>query len=76
MQRVPYEGPAEFVLDSMCLVEETWKGGMIRDRFQDEFNCSNMDDLGPMGGDLLMKVLKNMHDLEVGHELFLKSLAS
>ena len=46
-----------------------------RDKILDEFNCSTLDDVGPLGGDPGMAVLKDMNDLEAGHEEFVKSLA-
>jgi len=42
----------------------------------DEFNRSTLGDVGPLGGDNGMAVLKDMNDLELGHNAFVKSLAS
>jgi len=46
-----------------------------RDRILDEFNRSTLDDVGPVGGDQGMAILKDMNDLEVGHDEFVKSRA-
>jgi len=48
----------------------------IRDQVLDEFNQSTLDDVGPLGGDQAMAVLKDMNDLESGHDEFVKSLAA
>ena len=46
-----------------------------RDRVLGEFNASTLDSVGPMGGDQGMAALKEMNDLEVGHDEFVRSLA-
>jgi hypothetical protein len=38
-------------------------------------NKSTLDDVGPVGGDQSMAVLKDMNELEMDHEEFVKSLA-
>jgi hypothetical protein len=40
-----------------------------------DFNASTLDPVGPVGGDQYMAVLKDMNELEVDHEEFVKSLA-
>jgi hypothetical protein len=40
-----------------------------------DFNASTLDPAGPVGGDQSMAVLKDMNELEVDHEDFVKSLA-
>ena len=40
-----------------------------------DFNQSTLDPVGPVGGDQSMAVLKDMNELEVDHEDFVKSLA-
>jgi hypothetical protein len=47
----------------------------VRDRIQDEINRDNTPDVGPVGGDQGMAVLKEMNDLEAWHDEFIKSLA-
>jgi hypothetical protein len=39
-----------------------------------DFNQSRLDPVGPLGRDQGMAVLKDMNDLEAGHEDFVKSL--
>jgi hypothetical protein len=46
-----------------------------RERFLSDFNASTLDDVGPVGGDQSMAVLKEMNELEAGHDDFVKSLA-
>jgi len=46
-----------------------------RNRILDQFNRENLDDVGPLGVDHGMAVLRKMNDLEAGHEEFVKSLA-
>jgi hypothetical protein len=46
-----------------------------RTRLLDSLNKSTLDDVGPVGGDQSMAVLKDMNELEVDHEDFVKSLA-
>jgi hypothetical protein len=45
------------------------------ERVLDEFNRSTLDDVGPLGGDQAMNVLKEMNDLEAGHDEFVQSLS-
>jgi hypothetical protein len=40
-----------------------------------DFNTSTLDPVGPLGGDQSMAVLKDINELEAGHEEFVKSLA-
>lgn len=40
-----------------------------------DFNQSTLDPVGPLGDDQSMAVLKEMNDLESGHDEFVKSLA-
>jgi hypothetical protein len=44
-----------------------------RDRILNEFNRDQLDDVGPVGGDQAIAVLKDMNELEAGHEAFVKS---
>jgi uncharacterized protein YfeS len=46
-----------------------------REKVLAEFNRDQMDDVGPLGGDQGIAVLKEMNDLEVGHDEVVKSLA-
>jgi hypothetical protein len=46
-----------------------------RDRILDEFNRDNAPDVKPLGGDKGMAVLKEMNDLQAGHDDFVNSLA-
>jgi hypothetical protein len=46
-----------------------------RDQVLGEFNRATLDDVGPLGGDQGMAALKDMNDLEAGHDEFVKSLA-
>lgn len=46
-----------------------------RDQALAEFNQSTLDDVGPVGGEQGMAVLKDMNDFEAGHYASLKSLA-
>ena len=41
----------------------------------DDFNRSTLDDVGPLGGDKEMAVLKDMNELEAGHDESVKGLA-
>jgi hypothetical protein len=45
-----------------------------RTRLLDSLNKSTLDDVGPVGGEKGMAVLKDMNDLEAGHGEFVKSL--
>jgi hypothetical protein len=47
-----------------------------RDRILNEFNRDNTPDVQPLGGDQGMAVVKQMTDLEAGHDQYVKSLAS
>jgi hypothetical protein len=38
-------------------------------------NRENLDDVGPIGGDQPMAVLKDMNELEAGHDGYVKSMA-
>ncbi len=40
-----------------------------------DFNQSSLDPVGPVGGDQGMAVLKDMNNLEEGHDEFVKSLS-
>jgi len=42
----------------------------------DDFNQSTLDDVGPVGGEKAIRVLQEMHDIEAGHDEFVKSLGS
>jgi len=46
-----------------------------RERMLEQFNASTLDDVGPLGGDQDVAGLKDMNDLEAGHDEFVKSLA-
>jgi hypothetical protein len=46
-----------------------------RDRVLGEFTASTLDPVGSLGGDKGMAVLKDMNDLEAGHDEFVRSLA-
>jgi uncharacterized protein YfeS len=46
-----------------------------RNEIPDRFYHSTLDDVGPVGGDQGMAVLKEMNDLESGHDELVKSLA-
>lgn len=46
-----------------------------RTRVLDSFNKSTLDDVGPLGGDQSIAVLKDMNDLDSGHDEFVRSLA-
>jgi hypothetical protein len=45
-----------------------------RNRILNDFNRENMDDVKPLGGDQGLAVLKEMNDLEAGHDEFVMSL--
>jgi hypothetical protein len=45
-----------------------------REKILTEFNRENLDDVGPVGGDQSMTLLKDMNDLEAGHDEFLWSM--
>jgi hypothetical protein len=45
-----------------------------RDRILDDFNRDNTPDTKPLRGDQAVKVLKEMNELEAGHDEFVKSL--
>jgi hypothetical protein len=47
----------------------------VRDRILGEFNRDNTPDVNPSGGDQGMAVLKDMNDLEAGHDEFVKNVA-
>jgi len=47
---------------------------MARDRVLGEFNRSTLDDVGPVGGDQAVAVLKEVNDPEAGHDEFVQSL--
>jgi hypothetical protein len=46
-----------------------------RDRVLNDFNQSTLDPVGPVGGEQGMSVLKDMNELEAGHDEFVKSMA-
>ena len=46
-----------------------------RDRFLEQFNCNNLDDVGPVGGQEGTKLLSQMNSLVDDHDEFVKSLA-
>jgi hypothetical protein len=56
---------------------KNWKrlNNPARDRILSDFNQSTLDPVGPVGGDQSMAVLKDMNDLDAGHDEFVKSLA-
>ena len=46
-----------------------------RDKILNEVNRSTLDDVEPLGDDQGMTVLKEMNELETGHNEFVKTLA-
>jgi hypothetical protein len=57
-------------------LRKLFRNPKMRDRILDEFNSDNSPDVKPLRGDQGLAVLKDMNDLESGHEEFAKSLAS
>jgi hypothetical protein len=67
LQKMRYQKPIQPL--------KLFRNPQARDRFLEEFNNSTLDPVGPVGGDHGMSVLKEMNDLEAGHDEFVKSLA-
>jgi hypothetical protein len=46
-----------------------------REKILSEFNRQNLNEVGPLGGDQSMSVLKDMNEFQLDHDEFVKSLS-
>ena len=64
---------ARKILEKMKL-RRLFEDPKARDRILGEFNRSTLDDVGPLGGNQGVAGLKDMIELEAGHDEFVKIL--